>query len=56
MKLPLLLIFACVAIAVSACVVEPYGEVRGYHNGNGYNWPGQEPRDGERGGRPVWHP
>jgi hypothetical protein len=38
MKLQLLVVLACALLAVSACVMEPYGggNPRGYYYGGGY--------------------
>jgi hypothetical protein len=44
MKLRVLIALACTLLAVSACVVEPYGGGRGYYGGGGYH----------EYGRPVW--
>ena len=44
MKLRVLLALAITLLAVSACVVEPYGGGRGYYGGGGYH----------EYGRPVW--
>jgi hypothetical protein len=55
MKLQLLVALAFTLLAVSACVVEPYGGGRAYYN-NGYN--GGYNNSGDRGqhdyGRRVW--
>jgi hypothetical protein len=45
MTLRLIILF-CAMMAVSACVVEPYGDSRGYYYGNEYH--------GDDGHR-VWH-
>ena len=52
MKISLFIIFACIAIGVSACVVEPYGVARGYYS---YD---QRPPHYFRpdGGQRVWRP
>ena len=58
MKYSLMIIVACVGIALTACVVEPYGQdVRRYNNDRSqYSWPGaarDEPGQRESS-RPVW--
>jgi hypothetical protein len=60
MKFQLLVALAFTLLAVSACVVEPYGGQRGYYNNGGYNGGYNSGRnDGDRGeheyGRRVWH-
>jgi hypothetical protein len=56
MKLRLLIVLACTLLAVSACVVEPYGGGRGYYGDRGYYGGGYY--GGDRGphdyGRRVW--
>jgi len=54
MRVSLIVILVCLAIGVSAGVVEPYGEIRGYHYSNSYQWPGQTRREAGRSDRPVW--
>jgi hypothetical protein len=56
MRLRHFIALACTVLALSACVVEPYGGGRGYYNGGYYN--GGYYNNGDYGhhdyGRRVW--